>query len=161
MQHHAHANPAHILKLSASPQKAAEEMVKIIDVLTGIYQEETEALKRTDTKSFNALQDKKMDIARRYEQGINQMINRRTEMTAVTAETKDKLRAMQNNFASIALQNKTLLERLKRTTTRLGETIRHAAKDAVQKRSSTGYSADGGVRQPKGRNLSVGVNETA
>ena len=149
------------IKLPHSPQKAAEEMIVIINDLQAIYERETEALEKTDTFTFNALQDKKMSAARKYEQGIAQMVKRREEMSSVTETTKQKLRTMQENFAGLANKNRDLLERMQRTTKRLGETIRTAAKEAVQKRSSIGYSASGQAQQVNNRNMSVGINETA
>ena len=152
-----HAN----IKLPNSPQRAAEEMIIIINDLQAIYERETEALEQTDTVTFNALQDQKMSAARKYEQGIAQMVKRRAEMGTVTEATKQTLRDMQENFAALAHKNKNLLERMQRTTQRLGETIRSAAKDAVQKRSSIGYSASGQAQSVSNRNMSVGINETA
>lgn len=156
-----HHSNASAVKLAAAPQKAAEEMIAIINTLHSVYQEETDALANTDTRGFNALQDKKMNAARKYEQGIAQIIQRRDEMQNVSPDIKKQLRAMQNDFAELANKNKLLLERMQRTTARLGETIRHAAKDVVTKRSATGYSAEGALRPPKTRNMSVGINETA
>ena len=57
------------VSLSGSPDKAMQEMMKIIDDLRAVYIEETEALESADTMRFLNIQDKKMAVTRNYQIG--------------------------------------------------------------------------------------------
>ncbi len=148
------------VKLSNPPEKAAQEMMIIINQLQYIYQQETGYLAVSDTVGFQSIQDTKMQATLRYEQGMSQMFARRSELKLLSDATKETLRTMEAEFKVISMENKKMLERVKRTTERLGETIRYAAKDAVKKRTSAGYSATGIMSAPSSRNMSIGISET-
>jgi len=147
--------------LSPSPRKAAEEMVLIIENLQHVYEQETEALENTDIPAFVSLQQKKLNAARSYEFGIAQILDRKDEMTQVPDDMRRRLRAMQKDFSELVANNKTVLERMRRTTERLGETIRGAARDVIEQRTSTSYSAEGAMNKKMKGNMSVGISETA
>lgn len=153
--------PQHQTTLAKNPHKAAKEMLAIIGSLENLYERENQYLETANTQGFSALQNEKMALASSYEQGIAQMIVRREEMQTLPLDIKNTLRVSQERFAGIAQQNKTLLERMERATQKLGETIRLSAKKAVEKRTSTGYTRDGGNYHSKTRKMSVGINETA
>lgn len=148
--------------LPAAPRAAVEEMITIIGDLQDIYTRETDALKSSDTNGFLDLQENKVIIARRYENGIAQILGRKEEIKLVDQSLKNKLTRMQEKFSRLAHENKDALKRMQRTTERLGETIRHAAKDAIQNRVATSYSAQGALNKggQKG-SVSVGIQETA
>ena len=154
------SHPAQNLKLSNIPQKAAEEMLRIIQDLHDVYVRETDFLTESNTKGFFSLQDEKEQITRRYEQGMRQMLARKEEMKTVSQAIKDALRLLQEKFTQVAQKNREMLERMQRTTERLSNTIRNAAKEAVNKRTSGGYGSNGSLTMPSTRNMSIGINET-
>ena len=147
--------------LPPAPHKAAEAMITIINDLRGVYEEETQALEKSNISSFIKLQDTKLQAARKYEMGITQMLQRKDEMQAVPEKTKNKLRSMQKDFADLALKNKKALERMQKSTERLGEVIRGAAKDVIKNRIATSYSNKGALNTHNRGNVSVGISETA
>lgn len=152
------SNP--IVKLSTSPEKAAQEVIAIITDITNLYKEENQILADAKTRDFQALHETKMWHVSRYEQAIHQMVARKEDMKSLSVTTKNKLQALQASFAEIASTNTDRLQRLHQATSRLGNTIRTAATEAVAKRTSTGYGASGKVENSRTRNMSVGINET-
>lgn len=150
------------MDLSADPQRAAEEMLSIIVDLQTVYDQETAALKSMDVDGFMAMQDQKIAAARRYESAAAQFLKRQREMQALPNGIKAKLADMQNAFADMVHKNRTALERMQRTTKRLGETIQDAAKTAIQKRTNSIYGQNGALSTSKAtKNMSVGIIETA
>jgi hypothetical protein len=144
-----------------TPHAAMVEMIDIINALQDIYVQETAALKKSDISAFLALQDKKLSAARLYEQGITQILNRKQDMKTVDPSLKAKLNSMQAKFSILAHENRKALERMQRTTNRLGEIIRDAAQKAIKGRTSTSYTAAGYLHDHKRGNMSVGIQETA
>lgn len=153
--------PANNAILPEAPKKAVEEMIAIITELQDVYTLETSALETSQIDTFLSLQSQKLYVARRYENGIKQMISRQSEMKSVDAGLRNRLRNLQRDFSQLAFKNRNALVRMQKTTNRLGETIRSAAKDVVEKRVATSYSAQGSLNKYKKGNMSVGVSETA
>jgi hypothetical protein len=149
------------MKLSPNPKTALLEMIEIIGRLQDVYARETEALKASDIRSFMKIQQDKLTAARHYETGIAQILDRKQEIKTVDAALKVRLSEMQASFSKLAKENKRALERMQRTTNRLGEAIRDAAKTAIQGRLATSYTAGGKLHDHKRGNMSVGIQETA
>ncbi len=147
--------------LSRDPNKAMQEMMDQIDHLRGIYLDETNALENADTNTFFSLQDKKLEAAKHYESGIQQIIGRSDEMKTASPHLKKKLKDMQVEFSDLAQQNMQALERMKRCTERLGQTLRHAAKETARKKRSFSYGETGVINSANRKSLSMGVSETA
>lgn len=152
---------ANTAKLPDVPRKAVEEMISIITELQAVYTDETNALENSQMDRFLDLQPQKIYVARRYEHGIKQMLDRQDEMRNVDPSLRNRLRSMQRDFSQLVFKNRNALQRMQRTTNRLGETIRGAAKDIIEKRVATSYSAEGSLNKYKKGNTSVGVSETA
>lgn len=149
------------LILSESPQKAVQEVISIISDLQSVYEEETQALEQSRVQDFLVLQERKLHAAKLYETGLAQILERRDEMRGVDKNLKNKLTVMQQDFAHLAFQNKKALDRMRRMTARLGETIRDTAKNVIESRGATSYDAAGGLNKKKSGNMSVGISETA
>ena len=147
--------------LSAAPDQAINEMMETIDALRSVYIEENKALEDTDTKAFMALQDKKFETAKLYQRGIEEIIARKDEMRRVDPSLKRKLERMQADFGKLAATNKDALKRMQRTMDRLNNTIRNAAKDAVNKQQATSYGECGRLHTTEKRVVSTGISETA
>ena len=147
--------------LSASPEKAMNEMMETIDLLRDVYVEENKALENVDTKGFMDLQEKKLETAKLYQRGIEEIVARKEEMRRVDPTLKRRLERMQEDFSTIAAENKEALKRMQRTVERLTETIRSAAKDAVNQHQATSYGDSGRLHSSEKRIVSTGVSETA
>jgi len=147
--------------LSASPEKAMTEMMETIDDLRTVYIAENKALKNADTKTFMALQDQKFETARHYQQGIEQILERKDEMRRVDPVLKRRLERMQADFSQLAETNKDAIKRMQRTMDRLNDTIRSATKDAVNQQQATSYGEHGRLHTTEKRVVSTGISETA
>lgn len=147
--------------LSASPEKAIDEMMQTIDALRDVYIAENQALENVDTKSFMGLQGKKLETAKLYQKGIEEILVRKDEMRRIDPTLKRKLERMQADFASLASTNMESLKRMQRTMDRLNNTIRTAAKDAVNKNQAYSYGESGRMQSTDKRIVSTGISETA
>ena len=147
--------------LHASPEKAINQMMETIDALRDVYVQENKALDAVDTKAFLALQDSKIETAKLYEQSISEILERRDEMKRIDPSLKRRLRKMQQDFSALAVQNRTALDRMKRTAERLNKTLCEATKDAVNKHRVTSYGESGALDHTKKRMVSAGISETA
>jgi hypothetical protein len=147
--------------LARDPNKAMQEMMSLIDELRDLYESETQALEETDTKLFLALQERKITAAKRYEAGVTQMMSRKDELKTVEPAAKQTLEGMQRDFSLLCHKNMKALERMQRTTQRLGNTIRNAAKNAIKQQRTVNYSQNGRLDGNDKKTLSIGISETA
>ena len=145
--------------LSKEPQKAMQEMMQIIDSLRTTMMEETEAVRENDTKAFIRLQDKKMEAATHYQDGVSQMIARKDEMRTAPESMKEQLAKMREEFMDIAKENMQMLERMRNGMQRLSDRIMKAAKKEAENSQKFVYGAHGKL-EGSGK-ASIGVNERA
>lgn len=155
--HHTHAAPL----LSRDPAIAMQEMMSTIDTIRDVYTRETDALTASNTKAFLELQDEKLQAARRYQQSVEELLNRGDEIRNVNPLTKKRLQEMQNEFSILTKKNIDALDRMQKTVGRLGETISQAARDAARKTRTFSYGQTGKVQEGSNRTVSMGISETA
>ncbi|MCC6598370.1 MAG: hypothetical protein IT559_06240 [Alphaproteobacteria bacterium] len=141
--------------------KSLEDMMLTINQLFKIYELETEALERVDTKTFLALQDEKIATARLYQSGMQNLLERKNEMRKAAQPVRARFEQMQADFSVLSRKNMEALSRMQRTMERLGGTLRKAAKDATKKQRALSYGANGIVPDDDKRQISMGVSETA
>ncbi len=153
------ALPIKTALLSHDPKKAMQEMMEIIDQLRGIMQAENEALNNTDTKTFIAIQDRKIEAARVYQDGVNQMITRKDDMKKAPEKMKLQLEAMRADFLTLAEENLEALERMRKGMSRLSDRIMNLAKSEAAESQKFVYGAHGKL-EGSGK-ASIGVNERA
>ena len=147
------------VKLSRDPNKAMQEMMGTIDLLRNAMIEETKALKDTDTQTFMALQDNKLEVARDYLEGMAQLMNRKDELKNADPKLKDRLEKMRNEFAETAYDNHAALNRMKNGMKRLGDRIMEAARETAKKEKQFIYGATGRLQSATGG--TIGVSESA
>ena len=145
--------------LSTNPEKAMQEMMEAIDSLRTVYTEETDALLAVDTMKFLQLQDKKIEAARNYQSGVEQIMQRKDEFKGTTPLVREELKKKQEEFSVLACANLEALDRMTKTVKRLGERIMRAARETAEKRTPN-YSANGSLSKTK-RAVSIGINESA
>ena len=146
---------------SAEPNRAMQEMMETIDSLRGIYIKENEALDAADTKAFLELQERKLEVARDYQSGIETILARKDQMKSVNPLLKNRLIQMQKNFSELTAKNMDSLKRMQKSTHRLGEVIMNAAKDAAKSQRSHVYGETGTLRGAEKKSVSMGLSETA
>lgn len=147
------------LRLSRDPNKAMQEMMFTIDRLRTSLLQETSALKDADTQSFLAMQDNKLDIARDYLEGMNQLISRKDELKNADEQLKDRLEEMRIDFGNIAHDNHAALSRMKNGMKRLGDRIMEAARETARKEKQFVYGANGHLQESTSG--TIGINESA
>jgi len=147
--------------LSRDPGIAVQEVMHTIEILREIYVRETNALESSDTPTFLALQDRKLEVARLYQAQIETLLTRKNELQQVNPKIKAQLSEMQKEFSDLVSQNRSALQRMQRTITRLGETLRKAAKEAVSKERTYNYGESGRVEDKGKKTVSMGVIKTA
>lgn len=147
--------------LPRDPNKAIGEIIQVIGNLHDVYERETQALEASNTKAFMAVQDEKLEAARKYQLSIGEFMKRRTEMKAADPQVNIKLQVLQEKFRDLTLKNKTALEQMQRSVERLGNTLRGIAKEAVQKDRVFSYGENGQIDVDKARPVSTGIIETA
>lgn len=152
--------PAGAFVLPEAPDKAIKAMISVVGDLHSVYEQETEALKASNVRDFSSLQRYKIEAAQRYQSGITQVIARKGDFDKVDPALRKRLKDMQREFTSLAHNNEKALVRMQRATQRLTETVRNAARKAVEQNSATSYGQNGSLTQKKNGPLSVGIQET-
>jgi hypothetical protein len=150
-----------LLVLPKDPNAAMQEMMSTIDALRNVYLRETEALEAANTKAFLGMQSEKLLIARAYQDGVGQILDRKDEMKKSNPLLRRRLEDMQKDFADITTKNMDALKRMGRVAERLGNTIRVAAKDAAVRSRTYSYGETGSIKGSERKSVSMGVSETA
>lgn len=146
-------------KFPQDPNVALLDMLKTVRALRAIVSKETEVLENTDISAFMNLQDEKLNIARSYYDRMSDLLNRKDQIKLAKPEIKAEIVRSQKEFTTLVEKNREQLERMGRSTKRLGERIMGAARREANKENQLVYGASG---QISGRTkASIGVNESA
>jgi len=146
-------------RLPNDPNRAMQEMMVIIDRLRSSLVEETSALRQADTKTFLSLQDKKLNVAHDYLEGMNQLMARKDDMKKADPKLQDKLEEMRIEFSETAQENHAALERMKSGMKRLGERMMEVARESSKKQKQIIYGGNGQMQA--GLKTTMGINESA
>lgn len=148
--------------LPQNTDAALQEVMKTIDALRLVYEEESIALKDMNAHLFLALQDKKIDAARQYQVHMGQMIARKDEIARAAPALRSKLEQAHKDFQDVSTKNMIAIERMQRCTERLGNTIRNAAIRAAQDMRTYNYGENGTItNSTRNKVVSAGLSETA
>ncbi len=142
-------------------QKALQSLFHAVENLESVYESENDALKNTDTQRFLSLQDSKAKHAEDYQLCIEAVLARKDELKNLDNPLKQKLRNVQARFSNTAQRNLEAIARMQRTTKRLNDTIRLAARDAINKKQALQYSEYGRLENQSKRLVTTGISETA
>lgn len=145
--------------LSGDPNKAMQQMMDTIDSLREVYREENDALSHSDTKRFLSLQDRKIEIARNYQDGAQQLLERKSDLKKINLDLKDKLVDMQSEFSGLMSENLKQLDRMRRGVNRLNDKIMTSARESARTKN-VNYSQGGNLNLNE-RSVSIGLNESA
>lgn len=140
---------------------AVNDMLQAFDSMNEIFVGESEALERFDANAFFALQDTKMQNARRYQQTTEALLKRRAELKNLRDDLRTKLEEKQIEFSALSRRNLEAIERMKKATDRFGDTLRGAARDAARKLQTFSYGQSGSMNETRGKAISLGLSETA
>ncbi len=145
--------------LPSNPNAAMIEMMYIIDNFRSLMLRETDVLESADARGFLDLQEEKLTIARQYERGMSQMLERKEQIRAADPSLRQRLEAMQRTFHDVTQRNLSGLERMKQGTQRLHERIMMAARDTAINETRFTYGAAGTMQN--GGRASIGISEQA
>jgi len=149
----------------AEPNRNADaiigDMINSISRLHDVYHAETDALESADTKRFIELQQDKLVAAKDYQSQAQYVLLHKKDVVNAAQPLKEKLEALQGEFAEISKRNNVALERMRRTTDRLSNSIRTAAKKAAQNKVAVNYGARGTMQSDDRKIISTGIIETA
>lgn len=149
---------------SAPPMDMRAAVVDVIETirsLNTIYSDETVALKRSDSKAFMALQEAKIKSAQDYQNKMAHILANKQDVKRIEAPLKDKLKALQIEFHTIAKENVDAIDRMQRCTERLGNRLRTAAVNSAQQQRSFSYSETGAIPNTTQKKVvSSGISET-
>lgn len=154
-------NTEQSITLSQNPNVAMQEMMDTINALRGVYQRETDALEAGNTRAFLEIQNEKLQVARLYQEGVEQIMKRKEEMKKTNPLLRQRLEDMQKNFVELSAKNMEALKRMGRVTERLGNTVRVAAKEAAVKKRVFSYGETGALKSTEKKTVSMGLSETA
>lgn len=146
---------------SKETRAAVVEVIETIRALNTLYKTETDALERSDTKAFMAIQRDKLARAQAYQNKMAILIASKHEMKAIDPALKNTLKGLQKDFQTIAKKNVVAIERMQRCTEKLGNRIRNAAVLDAQQQRSFSYSETGEIPNATQRKVvSTGLSET-
>ncbi len=145
-----------------NPNKIINEMMSTIDILRDVYIRETEALDNSDARNFMALQSEKVEKANIYKERIEFILKRKDQIRQADPALKQKLHDMQADFAELATRNMKALQRMQRSTERLGQRMGSAARESARQNGSVGYGETGALNAASSKKpISIGIQETA
>ncbi len=155
-------SPEEKIILNANPKKALEGVHNIIDRLHVVYTAETHALENSDARAFMALQEEKISAARDYQDAIEQLVSRKDEFVAADPALKTSLTEKQQLFSELSRRNLAALERMQKSMTRFGDTLRNAVKDIAIRQRSSSYTSLGTMAAEEAKRISSGsISQTA
>lgn len=130
-----------------------------VTALRDVLLKENEALEASKTHDFLALQDEKVEVARRYELLVNHLMDNGEKTKAADSKLKAQLQRLQGDFSTVCHRNLELIERMKNATEKLGECIMRSARKTAEAATQFAYGSSG--KMQRGNRASIGVEERA
>lgn len=153
------SSPSTDYKVPSDINVALLHTIIAVTALRDVMIKENEALSLSSTMAFMALQDEKVDAARRYEKLVMALMDRAPEVKSADEKLKEQLQRLQDSFGEVAAENRTHIERMKNATKMLGERIMKGAREQAEKQSQFAYGASG--KMQKGGKTLMGLDERA
>ncbi len=153
MDHHDTHRPA---PSPANLTTAVEMLMSRMSSLSTVYQAETDALRRADTKDFSSIQEQKMQEAFYYEQDMQALIQHKGDLASIDPTLKVKLKELQEEFSTLVRENALALSRMQDTTKRLNGMVMKANRRAVQNEMAVNYGASGKLMTEDRKRISTG-----
>lgn len=130
-----------------------------VTALRDVLLKENEALEASKTKDFLALQDEKVEVARRYEILVNHLMDNGEKTKTADEKLKAQLQRLQGDFSTVCQRNLELIERMKTATEKLGECIMRSARKTAEAATQFAYGSSG--KMQRGNRASIGLEERA
>jgi predicted nucleotide-binding protein (sugar kinase/HSP70/actin superfamily) len=147
--------------LSRNTNTALKDVMRSIKALEKVYDKENKVLKNMDSKGFMEIQNEKLVTAKHYQTVMTQMLARKDEIAKADPKVKQVLKNAYADFTERSRLNLEAIERMQRSTERLGNTIRSAAIRSAQTQRSFSYGENGALSNTtKNKAVSSGLSET-
>lgn len=118
-----------------------EHALLAVDHFSALLEQETDALQKSDYGTFQALQDKKLDLAQGYQNAVLAFEKDIDILQTMDAARKDALRQAHVRFTKAADANQETLKASGHVADRIVKLIMNAARDSVS--DSPSYNASG------------------
>jgi hypothetical protein len=142
------------------PLKAQiQEIIAVIAAFSTLLLRETEALKKADFKTVDALQADKKLFARQYQAKIEVLAARRDELPGLDLALREKLVRERGRFSVVLNDNMHALDRSQNSVKRLVNNILDAARHAVLEDQQTNYSRSGKAMTYKSASTSLATDQ--
>ncbi len=125
--------------------------------LSLILEQETAALKASQTSVFLELQDQKMAAAQKYEGLVSSLMSYGADIKNADPRLKERLQTMQSHFSVVLTENLKWMEQMKQATQRLGSRIMLGARKSLEKQTQGTYGSTGKM-QNSGKAI-IGLDE--
>lgn len=135
-------------------------MLSLIEEFGSLLVKETEALKKSDFRLVDLLQDDKRHLAKRYHAEVTSLSELRAEMPSLEATLQERLIKARTTFTVILNENLRALEASRDSARRLVNRILDTARKAVTDELQTNYSAKGHTQAYKTAALSLSIDRS-
>lgn len=135
-------------------------MLGLIEEFGSLLVKETEALRKSDFRMVDLLQDDKRHLAKRYHAEVTALSERRDEMPTLEAGLQERLIKARTTFTVILNDNLRALEASRDSARRLVNRILDTARKAVTDELQTNYSAKGHTQAYKTAALSLNIDRS-
>ncbi len=136
-----------------------DRFVTTVSQMESILATETDCLKKADRDGFLRLQDRKMEIAKSYQQDIFAVKNVAKSLKSKYPNLVPFLQEKQSGLNVLIGENEKALKRMENSTKRLSDRIMNIARRAAIEQNSLVYGSAGQLND-KNR-ASMGVSESA
>ena len=146
--------------MTTTMKQEMQAFIEVMDEFSQLLQQETAALKAMDIKHVDALQVRKFELSRLYQQRVETLAARRGELVAVELPLREHLVKKRTLFNGLLNDNARALETMRQSARRLSDRILEATRRAVGGERQTSYSAQGQHYSAPSSMLSIRMDQT-
>lgn len=136
------------------------DVLAVLNDFSALLTAETAALKKSDFKVVDGLQNDKRALAKRYHEMIVQLSARPDALTHVEEGLRDRLLRARTDFTRLLQENLTVLENVKKSTQRLVDRILDVARQTVTDDRHHAYAATGKTQAARSSSLSLTIDQS-
>lgn len=135
-------------------------VLSVLDDFSHLLKQETEALRKNDFQTVDALQAHKRELAKRYHDIITLLSTQPNALMSVEPTLRDRLVKARTDFTRLLQENLTVLENVKKSTQRLVDKILDVARQSVTDERHHAYAASGKAQAARSSSLSLSIDKS-
>lgn len=135
-------------------------VLSVLDDFSHLLKQETEALRKNDFQTVDALQAHKRELAKRYHDMITLLSTQPNALMSVEPTLRDRLVKARTDFTRLLQENLTVLENVKKSTQRLVDKILDVARQSVTDERHHAYAASGKAQAARSSSLSLSIDKS-